>query len=87
MSKTNQGTLEIYDEKAEEIAAGHRGQVPVRMYALVETFFTRGKPTADIGCGSGRDTDHLQRQGYPATGFDASEGTRTTEKANQINLN
>ena len=30
--------------------------------------------TADIGCGSGRDTAWLDRNGFAATGYDASDG-------------
>jgi trans-aconitate methyltransferase len=39
----------------------------------VRRFFREG-PTADIGCGSGRDTAWLAQNGFAATGFDASEG-------------
>ena len=43
------------------------------MHALLLEHFRPG-PTADIGCGSGRDTDWLTRNGFPATGYDAAEG-------------
>ena len=41
--------------------------------ALLRRFFRPG-PTADIGCGSGRDTAWLNRNGFAAVGYDASEG-------------
>jgi 2-polyprenyl-3-methyl-5-hydroxy-6-metoxy-1,4-benzoquinol methylase len=40
----------------------------------VQRFFIPGGVTADIGCGSGRDAAWLDSHGYPAQGFDASEG-------------
>jgi len=46
---------------------------PTDMYALLLEHFTPG-PTADVGCGSGRDSAWLSAHGFPTTGFDASEG-------------
>ena len=43
------------------------------MHALLRRFFKSG-PTADIGCGRGRDTAWLNENGFPAVGYDASEG-------------
>src|SRR5258708_26831497 len=40
---------------------------------FVRQFFIPG-PTADVGCGSGRDAAWLNACGYPTKGFDASEG-------------
>ncbi|NEV02360.1 methyltransferase domain-containing protein [Bradyrhizobium uaiense] len=41
---------------------------------LVGIFSKRGAATADIGCGSGREVAWLNANGFPAEGFDASEG-------------
>lgn len=65
-------TLEVYAGRAAELAACHRQFVPARLYSLVDAFFHPGAPTADLGCGSGRDTAHLHAQGYPVVGLDAS---------------
>ena len=43
-------------------------------YATAAAFFIPGGATADIGCGSGRDAAWLDSHGFPAQGFDASEG-------------
>jgi SAM-dependent methyltransferase len=40
---------------------------------IIRQYFDPGL-TADIGCGSGRDTNWLSNNGYTAIGFDASEG-------------
>jgi SAM-dependent methyltransferase len=46
---------------------------PTDLYALLSEHFTPGL-TADVGCGSGRDSAWLSTNGFPAIGFDASEG-------------
>jgi SAM-dependent methyltransferase len=43
------------------------------MHAVVKRFFKPG-PTADIGCGSGRDAAWLSHAGLPTIGYDPSEG-------------
>nr|WP_255603885.1 class I SAM-dependent methyltransferase [Oscillochloris sp. ZM17-4] len=48
--------------------------MPARTQALTQAFFRPGGPTADVGCGSGRDTAWLAEVGYPVTGYDASAG-------------
>src|SRR5262249_45125540 len=40
----------------------------------VERFFIKGGKTCDIGCGSGREDSWLNANGFPAEGFDASDG-------------
>lgn len=42
------------------------------MHTLLHQYF-QPDPTADIGCGSGRDTAWLSAHGFPAVGFDPSE--------------
>jgi SAM-dependent methyltransferase len=68
-------TIEAYSADASRFAAEWRDQPPpVDMYALLERYFTRGGKTADIGCGAGRDVAWLNDHGFPAVGYDASEG-------------
>ena len=43
--------------------------------------------TADIGCGSGRDTAWLNQQGFSATGFDASEGLLSEARRRHPDIN
>jgi SAM-dependent methyltransferase len=45
--------------------------VPADMYALIDEFFCPG-PTADVGCGSGRDAAWLAAHGFQTTGYDPS---------------
>ncbi len=67
-------TLSAYDRDARTFAKDwHAQPPPTNLHAAVKAFFIDG-PTADVGCGSGRDTAWLNLAGYPATGFDASEG-------------
>jgi SAM-dependent methyltransferase len=67
-------TLATYDRDAAAFAHEWEEQpVPTDLHALVRRFFRSG-PTADIGCGSGRDTAWLNTNGFPAVGYDASEG-------------
>lgn len=70
----DQKTLSAYDRDAPAFAKAWEAQpVPSDVQALVRRFFT-AEPTADIGCGSGRDTAWLNQTGFPAIGYDASEG-------------
>ena len=67
-------TLAAYDRAAAAFADDWHAQPPASdMHALLRRFFKPG-PSADIGCGSGRDTAWLQENGFAATGYDASEG-------------
>jgi SAM-dependent methyltransferase len=67
-------TLSAYDRDAEAFANEWDAQPPPSdLHATVRKFFVPG-PTADIGCGSGRDAAWLNAAGYPTTGFDASAG-------------
>jgi len=67
-------TIQVYDQKAASIAARHRGNKPNRLNDLILTYFHTGELTADVGCGSGRDTEWLHHQGIPTIGYDGSEG-------------
>jgi SAM-dependent methyltransferase len=67
-------TIAAYDTDAAGFAQDWETQpAPTDLHDAVRRFFRSG-PTADIGCGSGRDTAWLAGNGFPATGFDASEG-------------
>ena len=69
----DEATLRAYDRVALDFAAEWEAQPPPSdLHDAVRRFFLPG-PTADIGCGSGRDAAWLWEQGYPAEGFDASE--------------
>jgi trans-aconitate methyltransferase len=70
----DRSTLEAYEQNAASFAEDWEAQPsPDDIYDIVRRFF-RERPTADIGCGSGRDTAWLAQNGFAATGYDASEG-------------
>jgi 2-polyprenyl-3-methyl-5-hydroxy-6-metoxy-1,4-benzoquinol methylase len=66
-------TIETYDKDAESITKLHSTLIPSRVYELILRNFIQGGVTADIGCGTGRDTHWLTQNGYPKIGIDASE--------------
>jgi SAM-dependent methyltransferase len=67
-------TLAAYDEAAATFADDWAGQpAPDDMYRLLSRYFKPG-PTADIGCGAGRDVAWLAANGFDARGYDASDG-------------
>jgi SAM-dependent methyltransferase len=67
-------TLAAYDAAAAAFAQEwHEQPPPGDLHALVRRFFRHGL-TADIGCGSGREVAWLNAEGYPAVGYDPSEG-------------
>lgn len=67
-------TLQAYDGAAEAFADDWDSQpAGTDLQALVRRYFTAG-PTADIGCGSGRDAAWLTANGFPTIGFDPSAG-------------
>lgn len=68
-------TLAAYDANPKGFAdTWHAQSDPAEMYELVRRFFHPGEPTADIGCGAGRDTAWLNENGYPSVGYDPSAG-------------
>ncbi len=70
----DQKTLGAYDRAAEAFANDwHEQPAPTDLHSAVRQFFNPGL-TADIGCGSGRDTAWLTHCGFTAVGYDASEG-------------
>jgi 2-polyprenyl-3-methyl-5-hydroxy-6-metoxy-1,4-benzoquinol methylase len=68
-------TIETYTGAAQRYADEWASQPqPDDLYALLQRHFRQGGATADIGCGSGRDVAWLNANGFPAVGYDASEG-------------
>jgi len=71
----DRSTLAAYDRDAASFAKEwHEQPAPVDLQDIVRRFFIRNGATADIGCGSGREVAWLNANGFPAAGFDASEG-------------
>ncbi|AOJ01168.1 MULTISPECIES: class I SAM-dependent methyltransferase [Burkholderia] len=65
-------TLDVYDRHAADYAREwHEQPAPDDMYALLERYFEPG-PTADVGCGAGRDVAWLASRGFEACGYDGS---------------
>ena len=72
---TDRATLAAYDWHAAAFAADwHAQPAPTDLHAVVARLFVAGGKTCDIGCGSGREVGWLNANGFPAEGFDASEG-------------
>ncbi|WP_316200690.1 MULTISPECIES: class I SAM-dependent methyltransferase [unclassified Bradyrhizobium] len=68
-------TLAAYDREAAAFAADwHAQPASADLHDIIRRFFVSGGRTADIGSGSGREVGWLNANGYPAEGFDASEG-------------
>ena len=75
-------TLAAYDNNAAAFARDwHEQPPPVDLHGIVRRFFIAGRPAADVGCGSGREVAWLNANGYPAKGFDASEGLLAEARA------
>jgi len=67
-------TLQAYDTGAAGYADDWETQpAGTDLRELVRTYFALG-PTADVGCGSGRDTAWLTANGFPAVGLEPSAG-------------
>ena len=67
-------TLSAYDQNAAAFAKDWDAQPPATdLHALLRKYFRPGR-TADVGCGSGRDTAWLCSNGFPAVGFEPSQG-------------
>jgi SAM-dependent methyltransferase len=74
-------TLRAYDSGAAAFAQDwHAQPPPADLHAIVRRFFRPG-PTADIGCGSGRDVAWLSANGLPAEGYDLSAGLLAQARA------
>jgi SAM-dependent methyltransferase len=78
----DQPTVTAYDRAAADFAADwHAQAAPADLHALVRRFFRPGGRTADVGCGSGREVAWLNANGFPATGYDPSEGLLAQARA------
>lgn len=67
-------TLAAYDAAAADYARDwHDQPAPEDLYGLIKRHFVPG-PTADIGCGSGREVAWLATQGFAVFGYDPSFG-------------
>ncbi|WP_038379015.1 class I SAM-dependent methyltransferase [Bradyrhizobium elkanii] len=78
----DRATLAAYDKDAAAFAQDwHDQPAPVDLHDIVARFFIRGGATADIGCGSGREVAWLNAHGFPAEGYDASEGLLAEARA------
>jgi SAM-dependent methyltransferase len=81
-------TRTAYDNDAAAFAQDwHEQPAPVDLQEIVARFFLKGGVTADIGCGSGREVAWLNANGFPAAGFDASEGLLAEARARYPKLN
>ncbi|MHC2468667.1 class I SAM-dependent methyltransferase [Bradyrhizobium embrapense] len=78
----DRATLAAYDTEAAAFAQDwHEQPAPRDLQEIVGQFFIKGGATADIGCGSGREVAWLNANGFPAEGFDASEGLLAEARA------
>jgi SAM-dependent methyltransferase len=74
-------TLRAYDSDAAAFAKDwHEQPPPTDLHDIVRRFFCPG-PTADIGCGSGRDVAWLSANGFPTVGYDPSAGLLALARA------
>ncbi len=71
-------TTDAYDRESASFAAEWEDEqpAPTDLYALVTRFFSAGA-TADVGCGSGRDTAWLAENGFRVVGYDPSRALLT----------
>ena len=75
-------TLAAYDKDAAAFANDwHEQPAPRDLHDIVKRFFIVGGLTADVGCGSGREVVWLNANGFPAQGFDASDGLLAQARA------
>jgi SAM-dependent methyltransferase len=75
-------TLAAYDSGAAAFAKDwHEQPAPHDLHDILKRFFVRGGTSADIGCGSGREVAWLNANGFPAIGYDASDGLLAEARA------
>lgn len=79
-------TIQIYNSCAKEIAELHETLIPSRIYQLINKYFTKSGICADIGCGTGRDSAWLFKNGYSVIGIDASSGMLEEAKKHYPNI-
>lgn len=75
-------TIAAYDSKATKYAEDWLNQnTPQEIHHIVSKYFHAKSATADIGCGSGRDTFWLSQNAFPTIGYDASQKLLAFAKA------
>lgn len=79
-------TLEVYNQRAATMAAAQRATHATQVNRLMLQHFLPGGPSADIGCGSGRDVAWLSEQGFAAIGYEPSAGMRAEAQAAYPNI-
>ncbi len=80
-------TLAAYDRDAAAFARDwHEQPAAADLHAIVARCFIKGGISADIGCGSGREVAWLNANGFPADGFDVSEGLLAQARSRYPNL-
>lgn len=83
----DRSTLAAYDRDAAAFASDwHDQPPPADLHDIVKRFFIKGGATVDVGCGSGREVAWLNASGFPARGFDASEGLLAEARARYPDL-
>jgi SAM-dependent methyltransferase len=83
----DRSTLAAYDRDAAAFASDwHEQPPPADLHDIVKRFFIKGGATVDVGCGSGREVAWLNASGFPARGFDASEGLLAEARARYPDL-
>jgi SAM-dependent methyltransferase len=81
-------TRAAYDTDAAAFARDwHEQPAPVDLHEIVSRFFIAGGASTDIGCGSGREVAWLNANGFPAVGFDASDGLLAQARSRYPDLN
>lgn len=81
-------TLAAYDADAAAFAREwHAQPAPSDLHEIVTRYFIRGGTSVDIGCGCGREVAWLSANGFPAVGFDASEGLLAQARSRYPDLN
>jgi 2-polyprenyl-3-methyl-5-hydroxy-6-metoxy-1,4-benzoquinol methylase len=84
----DRATLGAYDKDAAAYARDwHEQPAPVDLHETVKRFFLKGGRTCDVGCGSGREVAWLNANGFPAEGFDASDGLLAEARSRYPELN
>jgi ubiquinone/menaquinone biosynthesis C-methylase UbiE len=70
-------TIAAYERSASIRCAHYRLIMPTELRRFAHSAFHLGQPTADIGCGSGRDVAWLNEHDFPTVGYDASPAMLT----------
>lgn len=66
-------TKNYYNTNFKEIDQLHSSIQPHRLYELSQIYFKPNSKTLDLGCGTGRDSNWLQKNNFDVSGCDFSE--------------